>query len=99
MDYIGQTQSAPLLGDEEENSIEWVDLAVLGSSGGGIGENMGTVEFRARFRHEGRLQVLHEISNFHRENRGWLYVGGIIKPQEDEMPAGKVGRNAPCPCG
>ena len=99
MDYIAQTQSEPMTGGGGGNPVEWVDLEVLGATGGGVGESIGTVEFRARFRHEGRLSIHHEVSNFRRENGRWLYRDGVVKPQKEGMPAGKVGRNDPCPCG
>lgn len=99
MDYVAKTQAEPLQADRGENPVEWVGLTVLGASGGGVGENSGTVEFKARFRHDGRFQVFHEISNFRREDGRWLYIDGIIKPHEDEVPTAKTGRNDPCLCG
>ena len=51
----------------------WTRLEVLATTGGGLLDTEGTVEFRA-FHSEG---VLHECSRFVREIGGWLYVGPL----------------------
>ncbi|OIQ98376.1 hypothetical protein GALL_196540 [mine drainage metagenome] len=80
-------------------AVEWLGLAILATSGGGAGEETGTVEFEARFRQGGLEQTHRETSNFRRENDSWVYVDGKLhnKPVVRSHP--KVGRNDPCPCG
>lgn len=53
-------------------SIEWTQLEVLATSGGGMLDTEGTVEFRAVF--SGGEQ--HEVSRFERVDGIWLYVSG-----------------------
>jgi SEC-C motif-containing protein len=53
----------------------WTGLEVLRSTGGGLLEPTGTVEFRAHRTRGGRADVLHETSRFVREDGRWTYVG------------------------
>lgn len=41
-------------------------------------EQHATVEFRARYKVNGRAFALHETSRFVRENDHWFYVDGIV---------------------
>ena len=54
----------------------WQLLRVLSSSETG---DRATVEFSASSQIDRRRHVLHEISNFVREDGRWLYVDGVIK--------------------
>jgi SEC-C motif-containing protein len=55
----------------------WTRLEVLATSGGGLFDNAGTVEFRAHFRHRGRPGTLHERSRFTRADGRWRYAGAL----------------------
>ena len=50
------------------------------------------VEFKAYYKENEKIQVLHEKSNFIFKNGKWLYVDG-------ELYNSKVQRNESCPCG
>jgi SEC-C motif-containing protein len=52
----------------------WLRLEVLATTGGGLLESSGTVEFRA---HSRPVHVLHERSRFVREGGLWRYVGTV----------------------
>ena len=52
----------------------------------------GVVEFKVRYREQGRVVLLHEQSYFERVAGLWLYRDGLINPP-------KIGANQPCPCG
>lgn len=54
------------------------------------------VEFSAYFVENNKVGVLHETSQFIRENGAWRYITGTIHPDTGTI---KIGRNAPCPCG
>ena len=77
-------------------AIDWVGLEIMGTSGGAPDDNTGTVDFAARYRQDGAVRLHREKSNFRREDGCWVYVDGVAAPQ---LPAGKTGRNDPCPCG
>lgn len=79
--------------------VIWVGLKINGTSGGGPLDTTGTVDFSARFRDGGETRIHREISRFRREDGLWVYVDGDIAPATAPVPAGKTGRNDPCPCG
>lgn len=76
--------------------IVWLNLEIMGTQAGKEGDNEGTVEFIARYSHEGMPGALHEISRFHKLNGEWIYVEGLFPPPK---PKQKAGRNDPCLCG
>ena len=55
-------------------SVTWVGLDVLRTVDGGVLDDTGTVEFRARFRSADRESVMHETSRFRRRAGRWVYV-------------------------
>lgn len=54
---------------------EWLLLRVLAAQEDG---DAATVEFIARSRVAGRVNELHEVSHFQREDGHWRYVSGVI---------------------
>ena len=66
-------------------NIEWLKLDVLNS-------HDTIVEFKAYFRENGLIQVLHEKSNFVMQDGEWKYVDG-------EFFNSQIQRNELCPCG
>lgn len=78
----------------EDDSIQWIQLEIHGTEKGEKQDNEGFVTFTASFLSSGHLCKLHEKSSFVKEDGLWYYVNG-----ETESTTGKVGRNAPCPCG
>ena len=65
--------------------LEWLKLEVLDAY-----ENI--VEFKAYYRENAKIAVLHERSSFIKEDGEWKYNDG-------ELFNTKVERNEPCPCG
>jgi SEC-C motif-containing protein len=55
----------------------WSRLVVLATTGGGLLDREGTVEFRAECSRGGRSEALHERSRFVREAGAWLYVSAL----------------------
>jgi SEC-C motif-containing protein len=60
--------------------VHWVDLTIVDTEDGGVGDDTGAVEFRARWvagvgstRQQGEL---HERSRFSRRAGRWFYVDG-----------------------
>jgi len=58
--------------------VTWVGLEVLRTVDGGVSDDTGTVEFRARFHRADRKHVMHETSRFERRAGRWVYVDGDI---------------------
>lgn len=77
IDYLMATwhpSTAP--GDLELGVTKWLGLEVLDAQEQG---DAGVVEFIATFKVSGRLQRLHEISRFVREDGRWLYIDGQVQ--------------------
>ncbi|UTW45887.1 YchJ family protein [bacterium SCSIO 12696] len=69
------------------SNTRWLNLQIIAS------ETDNTVEFIATYEEDGELGQLHERSNFVYENGHWYYLDGQL------LPAAKINRNDPCPCG
>jgi SEC-C motif-containing protein len=88
--------------DLGRDRTEWLGLTVLSTELGGEADDEGRVEFAARFRVNGKEEVLRENSRFRRSTAGWIYVSGELGPPARPTPhtaAPGPARNAPCPCG
>ena len=66
-------------------SIEWLKLDVLRAY-----ENV--VEFKAYYRYNSKIELLHEISTFVQVDGKWKYQDGKLLPSS-------IQRNDTCPCG
>ena len=75
---------APLIEDFSK-SVEWLKLDVLNAAD-------DVVEFKAYYQNAAGIKVLHEKSNFIKEDGIWKYKDG-------ELYNSKVERNESCPCG
>lgn len=79
--------------------IGGLGLEIRDVSGGGIGDQTGSVEFVARLLVDGRAETHHEISRFRREDGRWVYIDGRFPSQPPANRRIKISRNDPCPCG
>jgi SEC-C motif-containing protein len=77
-------------------SVTWLGLEVLKAES--TASDVGFVEFIARFLEHGQIKVIHEVSEFHREQGFWFYVDGANQTNPKTNKA-QVARNSPCPCG
>jgi SEC-C motif domain protein len=59
---------------ELDPAVRWTGLDVLGTTGGGLFADEGTVEFRAWYRHAGETGSQHEVSRFVRDGGAWRYL-------------------------
>lgn len=69
-----QTRPARLPADP---GLRWTGLDVLESTGGGLFDTEGVVEFRAHYREHGRPGEMHERSRFVRHDGRWVYWGPV----------------------
>ncbi|STY29594.1 putative SEC-C motif domain protein [Legionella wadsworthii] len=104
IDYIKNTMKGKaLIGFNEleakqwAQTVRWIHLKVIDSSM--PHPEKGFVEFAARFSDQSKIQTIHEISEFQKENDRWFYVNGVHKSDLNPVKKLKVARNAPCPCG
>jgi SEC-C motif-containing protein len=101
MDYIKNTmRGKPLLGFNGNeaalwaNHVKWVGLEVKKAFN--ESEDVAFVEFIATLLDQQKLERIHEISEFHREDGVWYYVDGK-NPSKSAIR--KPAKNALCPCG
>ena len=55
-------------------AVRWTGLDVLATTGGGLLDRAGTVEFRAHWRAGREAGDQHEVSRFVLEDGAWRYV-------------------------
>lgn len=83
---------------------EWLGLKIRDLVDGGPEDQDGVVEFRARYRMQGRQIDHSERAHFERADGAWAFHS-VLAPVEDDVelvPVGAratVGRNDPCTCG
>jgi SEC-C motif-containing protein len=56
-------------------SVSWIRLEILDRKKGGANDHKGTVTFNAYFFENGKVDVIHEKSEFVKENGLWMYLG------------------------
>jgi len=85
-EYLAKTSTSQTVEElQMMPELEWLQLKIVDAH-----DNM--VEFKAYYRENGILGVLHEKSFFIQENGIWKY-------KEGELFNTKIQRNEPCPCG
>ena len=82
------------LSDIEASATEtkWTALTVCKSS---MENEIGQVQFKAFYRLSSQFFMLHEVSDFIKEDGHWRYTKGIIQEDSGKLD---IQRNAPCPC-
>ncbi|OZD04580.1 hypothetical protein CH275_15455 [Rhodococcus sp. 06-235-1A] len=56
----------------------WYRLDIVGVEAGGMFDDAGTVEFRARYKHPEGAGTMTEVSRFVRTAGSWLYLDGVV---------------------
>ena len=85
-DYLAKTTTIKTSKTMSEyENIEWLKLDIINAQG-------DEVEFKAYFREDNTIYVLHERSKFVMIDSKWLYDDGVIFNTQ-------ISRNEPCPCG
>ena len=80
LDYVFRTWHPRTRPDDLQQTpaVTWVSLEIVRVAGGGMADDHGTVEFRARFQTADGIQSLHETSRFRRRAGRWVYVDGDV---------------------
>ena len=77
----------------------WLGLEILKTERGEATDDVGVVEFRARFKDGAGEQLHHERAEFKREDGRWYFVDGKPVKTAPVRVLAKPGRNEPCSCG
>jgi SEC-C motif-containing protein len=104
--YIAETMKGPVARQFDPEGarqwaqhVTWMGLQVVHASSVTNTDTKGTVEFIVNYRFQGKVESIHEISEFQRENGHWYYVDGKAGARAmHRNQSVKVGRNDPCPC-
>jgi SEC-C motif-containing protein len=83
---------------EWAEGAEWEGLEIVATEKGEADDNVGQVEFIARFKDKGGERAHHELADFKREEGRWFFTEGAMVKQKP-IRVDKTGRNDPCPCG
>ena len=62
---------------ELDPGVRWAGLEIVSTSGGGMFEHEGTVEFVARYVRDRAPGAQHERSRFDRVDGRWSYLDGV----------------------
>lgn len=95
-DYLRDTwhpQHRPA-GFQLDKSITWLGLDIISTA---TLDASAEVEFEATLLVDGRVDAMHEKSQFVRDNGRWLYTTGTLLSAR--FAPWKPGRNETCPCG
>lgn len=60
-----------------DDDTEWLRLTILDTTGGGLLDDEGTVEFIAQYRTADGRGRQHELSRFSRVDRQWVYLDAV----------------------
>ncbi len=74
-------------------TTNWRQLSIIKLVGGTAKDETGEVEFVASYLQDGKLSQHHELSQFKKHDGRWYFYEG------QQLPAIKLERNSPCPCG
>ena len=58
-------------------------------------QNTAQVEFKAFYQVNGRYYLMHELSDFVRDDDKWFYTTGVMQKDSGEF---SLGRNSQCLC-
>jgi SEC-C motif-containing protein len=77
-----------------DDTIKWLKLDIISSN---ETADQAEVEFEATLLESGRVDAIHEKSQFVQERGRWLYTSGEMKAPS--FSCWNPGRNETCPCG
>ncbi len=86
IDYLISTTASRMRGPQDAELLSeqtqvttWVRLEIIDTDKGGPEDQTGIVEFNATFDSPEGSAILHERSNFERENGRWVYTDGEVE--------------------
>ena len=78
----------------------WQGLDIIEVQGGGPDDELGQIEFIARYTEKEVRKRHHELAHFKKiDGRWYFFDGNAPKIHQYVRTRPKIGRNDPCPCG
>ena len=107
IDYIIDSHDPDRRGEVDRKNTElwskqseWVGLEILETDKGGADDDVGTVEFVARYKIKGVKVEHRERALFRKHGSRWVFVDGVeVKGPPVRRTEPRIGRNDPCHCG
>ena len=107
IDYIEKTTHPNSLKQFDRESTaqwakdsQWMGLEIISVKDGKENDDVGEIEFKAKYIEKKVTRSHHEFSVFKKHNDMWYFHTGDKAPQKPIVNAEtKIGRNDPCPCG
>jgi SEC-C motif-containing protein len=107
IDYIVDTHDPDRRGEVDRRNTEawskqseWLGLEILSTDKGGPEDEVGVVEFVARYKLKGVKIDHRERALFRKNGSRWVFVDGAeLKGPPVVRAEPKIGRNDPCHCG
>ncbi len=106
VDYVVNTHHTSTREELDRASVEswaknseWLGLEIVSKENGEEKDQEGKVEFKCKFKLEGKVHVHHELSTFKKEGNQWYFVDGSLCQSTIRRHEPKIGRNDPCSCG
>ena len=107
IDYIVETHDPDRRGEVDRRNTEawsktseWLGLEILSTEKGGPEDEVGVVEFVARYKLKGVKIDHRERALFRKNGSRWVFVDGAeLKGPPIVRTEPKIGRNDPCHCG
>jgi SEC-C motif-containing protein len=107
VDYIVDTHDPDRRGEVDRRNTEawskqseWLGLEILSTDKGGPEDEVGVVEFVARYKLKGVKIDHRERALFRKNGTRWVFVDGAeLKGPPVVRTEPKIGRNDPCHCG
>ncbi len=109
INFIRDSYAPEKRGDFDENATKewslksrWLGLEILSTEAGMENDEVGKVEFVAKYVSGNEEQRHHEVAEFRKDKKTntWFFLDGK-SPRNEPVVRGapKVGRNDHCPCG
>ena len=105
LDYLKSSLAPEALDGHDDDSVkdwaekaEWLGLEIHETWAGGEDDDVGMVEFSAKYAIDGEELTHRERSQFKKIGADWKYVDGSMVSGPPVRKERKIGRNEPCPC-
>ena len=107
VEYLGESLHPDHRGDYDPEATrqwaqnsKWLGLDIVATEAGLEGDDVGSVEFIAKYSVKGQRVEHRELATFAKHGGRWTYVDGVTpKPRTVVHDGPRTGRNDPCSCG
>ena len=77
--------------EQQATGTKWMGLEIRNCVNGGVKDEIGTVEFVAKYKEKGQHVVHHELAKFTREDGKWVFNDCVVNPKLEQRIIEKIG--------